>query len=51
MCVNLSLNYSEDGIAERIALTFVSTFICTGNLSALRADLFSADNFQVPALN
>lgn len=51
MYENLSLNYSDDGVAERIALTSGSTFICTVGLSALQADLFSADTFQVPALN
>lgn len=51
MCEDLSLSYGSGAIAERIALTAGSTFICAGNFSALQTDLFSADAFLVPALN
>lgn len=51
MCENLSLSYGSDAVAERIALTSGSTFICAGNFSALQTDLFSADAFPVLALN
>lgn len=51
MCEDLSLSYGSGAIAERIALTSGSTFICAGNFSALQTDLFSADAFLVPALN